>query len=449
MTMLGSIHRRLSFALLLILPLICGLLAWSLEQAFSTNLINSEKNQLTLHAYALIAEAELENGQLQLPEQFQESRLNQTSSGLFAVVYRPDTTTPDWQTISASGENIPLADYLAPFESGTRHFAVFENGSNAYFTLQYDLIWEDENRDSHPYQLLIVGSQEQFRALLADYRKSLWAWLVIIALSLIALQLLALKWGLSPLSTVVDDLDDIKQGDRQRLSGKYPKELDALTKGLNTLLEHQSSQRERYRNTLADLAHSIKTPLAIIQGNIKSGELNLRELEEQSERINQIVRYQLNKARGSSQTPFIRPLPLLPVCTKIIGALQRLYSEKSLQVKQDIPNGLSISADSEDVMELLGTLLENAFKYGTKQIRLSASQTPSTLCICIEDDGPGIAPIDRQRLVQRGARADTALPGQGIGLAVAYEIINNYQGNMQLEQSSLGGLLVKLVFKQH
>ena len=271
------------------------------------------------------------------------------------------------------------------------------------------------------------------------------------------LQLVILRWGLKPIASVIDDLFAVQQGETENLDGRYPKELSLMTDSINQLIQHQAKQRQRYRETLANLAHSIKNPVAIISSSLDSvkneaKQKNLpeqawiHEIDEQNQRINQIVSYQLNRAVGGSAAPFNKAIPIKPICEKIVSALKKVYADKSVLVSINIEQDARFRGEEGDLMELLGNLIDNAFKYGQQKIGIFAKGNSSNLYLSIEDDGPGMTAKQKMQLVRRGERADTTIPGQGIGLAVVSDISASYGGKLILEDSKLGGLKVLLSF---
>lgn len=450
---------RLLIASLIFLPLFCGLLGLSLDRAFSTSLRSGAQAQLKLQAYALIAAAELNQQQLWLPEQLTEDRLNQPSSDLFAVVFSSSQSLPTWRSPSAINRPLPRNWLPSPLPAGQFDFGEIANSESHnnqehLFYLQYSVYWEDETGHEYPFQFVIFETQATINQQISSYRKSLWGWLAAIALSITVIQVLILRWGLKPVRQVTDDLERIQTGQLSRLDGRYPAELEAMTRGINTLLNNEAQQRERYQNTLSDLAHSLKTPLAIMQGSLQPTEARdasssntegLKEIEEQINRVDQIIGYQLKRAISAPANPFALAIPVQEYCEKVISALQKVYREKQVGVEFVCTDSPRFRGDKGDLMEILGNLLDNAFKYGNGEVRITALPvTPNGLSLTIEDNGPGIVTTQRTQLLQRGERADTSQPGQGIGLAVVTDIVSSYRGSIELTRSPMGGLSVTL-----
>jgi two-component system sensor histidine kinase PhoQ len=461
---LRSIRGRLTIASLILLPLICGLLAWSLDKAYSSSLMQGQQRQMMLQAYALIAAAEIEESALWLPEQMTDDRLNQLSSDTFALVVATHPKSVGagsdavWQSLSASDKLSGFDWSKKPLKAGEHLFSSKLVAMDDYFVLQYAVEWEGDNGALFPFQFVVFENSAANNKQLSEYRHTLWWWLGATALSLIVLQILMLRWGLKPISGLIDDLSSVQQGEADSLSGCYPQELTVMTDSINQLLKHELKQRERYRHTLADLAHSIKNPAAIVSSTLDQARKhiepqNLTELSwltdiaEQNDRINQIVSYQLTRAVSGSAAPFNKAILVKPICEKIVSALKKVYADKSMVVKMDLADKASFRGDEGDLMELLGNLIDNAFKYGKSEIHVLVKYASDALNIVIEDDGLGMTSVEKRQLVGRGERADTAMPGQGIGLAVVNDIVGSYQGELLLTDSSLNGLKIGLTFR--
>jgi len=222
-----------------------------------------------------------------------------------------------------------------------------------------------------------------------------------------------------------------------------------LTQNLNILLQREQHQMQRYRNALDDLAHSLKTPLAVLQGLSEKNTFTSEDrhtLEEQNQRMSQIVSYQLQKAATLGGDSIHRPIELNPLVEKTVNALQRVYRDKQIELELAEGEGFSVRMDESDLLEVLGNLLDNACKYGHQQVRVSAMREQSALKLVIEDDGEGLPDSQLDTILQRGARLDQSREGQGIGLAVVSDIVAAYEIDLKFSVSALGGLRVDLTF---
>ena len=442
-----SIMGRLLIASLILLPLFCGLLGLSLDRAFTQSLRASLQTQLTLQVYTLIAAADFDETQLWFPEQLTDDRLNQPSSELFAVVFSSGKEEPVWKSPSAINQAIPKTWQRQKLNSGQSSFNEINDSNNELFYLQYNVYWEDNTGTEHPFQFVVFENQSKTKTQINSYRQSLWGWLSAIAMSITMIQILILKWGLKPIHNVTRDLKHVQEGQYPSLEGNYPSELNDMASSINTLLSNEAEQRTRYKNTLSDLAHSLKTPLAIMQGSLNDAntthKTDTAEIQKQISHIDQIISYQLKRAISAPANPFATEIPIKEHCEKVIAALQRVYREKQVNVSINIPDTLTFKGDKGDLLEILGNLLDNAFKYGEGDVRVSGAQLESNeVSVCIEDNGQGINEENKKRVLLRGERADTYLPGQGIGLSVVTDIISSYRGSVELASSPIGGLAI-------
>jgi two-component system sensor histidine kinase PhoQ len=169
-------------------------------------------------------------------------------------------------------------------------------------------------------------------------------------------------------------------------------------------------------------------------------------LDEQVERMDRIVAYQLQRASASGRSRLVASHPLRPAVERLLAAMAKVYADKALHAECAVGTELGFRGDEGDLTELLGNLLDNAFKWARSRVRVSASAVQGALHVSVEDDGPGIAPESAQDILERGTRADESVPGHGIGLAVVRDIVDAYGGRIEIGRSALGGAAVTLVF---
>jgi two-component system sensor histidine kinase PhoQ len=258
----------------------------------------------------------------------------------------------------------------------------------------------------------------------------------------------SLRWGLRPLRGVARELNAIESGRQEKLQGVYPKEIKRLTDNLNSLIQHERAQQVRYRNALGDLAHSLKTPLAVMRGALSGDQSQLpATIEDQVARMDSIVAYQLQRAATSGmKNPMATPIQILPIMEKIVAALNKVHHEKGVSTEISVPDSVTFPGDEGDLMELLGNLIDNAYKWCRQKVKISAVARDGRLIITIEDDGSGIEPSQAKTILQRGVRTDEAVPGHGIGLAIVRDIVEAYQGAIEAGRSSLGGAMIRVDF---
>ena len=430
----NSLAGRLLLASALLLPLFLGATGFYLDNSHRVGVEAAEAEQLKLQILTLLAEAEYD-GALRLPEQLLEARFNRPDSGLYALI----TDNHDrvlWSSPSALTFKIEShAAGLAELEIGEESFA----RRGGFFQISYKVAWQTESGVEIPLTFSVLESVGPADAQLQIYRQDLRAWLGGSVLLLIVCQILILFWGLRPLRKLAEEITDIESGTTDTLNDAYPREVRALTRSLNSLLNSEKKRRERARNTLSDLAHSLKTPLAVIR-NADAGERGYDQLVvEQTERMEQIVAYQLQRAVGGSHK-LLRVVPIAPIVQRLRASLLKVYAGKSVIMETEIAEACVFRGDERDLLELLGILMDNACKYGRQHVRVTAiGGGTKPLLITVDDDGSGIPEQLRKAILQRGSRADSQQSGHGIGLAVATDLAESYLGSLLLTESILGG----------
>ncbi|MGH7336039.1 MAG: ATP-binding protein [Myxococcota bacterium] len=261
---------------------------------------------------------------------------------------------------------------------------------------------------------------------------------------------IALRIALGPLRRLETEIVDIEAGRRDALGAGWPRELTGVTGNLNALLVGERKRLERYRATLGNLAHSLKTPLAAMRGLIEQGQADAQALGPQLDRMQAIVQHQLKRAVFGGSGATLTDLSVKEPLEQLRAALAKVYADKNLRVTLAVAPGTAYPIDAGDFLELAGNLMDNACKYCRNAIAVRA--TPWTaaewrrpgLVLDVEDDGSGISPADRARVLERGARADESVAGQGIGLSVAREIAAAYSGTLEIGESRFGGARVSL-----
>ncbi len=433
-----SLAARLLLASALLLPVFLGLSGYMLDLAFQRSLLAAEQERLNTHVYLLLAAAELQGDTLWLPEQLTEPRFGQVDSGLYGFITNMQHAEI-WRSASA-GLLTAVPDIPEVISPGQTGFETVQLSNTQFYLFYYDVAWESDQNKVQNYRFAVLHEQTEFRAELAAYRGQLGWLLGSVGFLLIIAQTLIMRWGLRPLSTLADHLRSVEQGQTTRLEGQYPREIQPVTDNLNRVLHAERTQRERYRHTLADLAHSLKTPLAVMRGALNDNNNTPTPLlDEQLTRMDQIISHQLQRAVVSSSTRPGQRVDVHMVIERLSNALQKIHSGKQVEIIKHYDAAAYFHGDEPDLLEMLGNILENAFKYGTEKIQVTVEENDRTLTIMIADDGPGIAEDMQTQILKRGARADTARPGHGIGLAVAVDIISSYQGSLEIRQSEMGG----------
>ena len=455
--MKAGIQTRLLLLTTVVLGTFLSLAGVVLDRSFSASVTSGAEEQLRLVIYSLMGAVQEDGTGVRFVDELPEPRLHQPESGLYAAVFTADNR-PDWRSPSVvtTGVNFPSAEGLSPGE-----FSFVElNGSRTNrFFLSYAVIWEDSTESVLTFT---VGTdQGPFQRSITGFRRNLYLGLGAVIVLFVIAQYLAVRLGLRPLRVMAHEIQELEEGQRDKLSSDYPIELHGLVENLDRFIAHEQRSRTRYRKAMEDLAHSLKTPLAVIRNALsiskkrdasadacvvnpietadrgasdgaRDGDQS-RLLAEQLDRMESTVTHQLSRAAVSGPVVLGQMVNVSAVVNRLLRALQSAYVERGIVTEQTLPGDLQVRVDERDLLEMLGNLLENAFKYTGSRIRVSGSRD-SQVEICIEDDGPGIDPEVRDEVLNRGTRADQVQPGQGIGLAVVQELIGAYRGELRSTQ---------------
>ncbi len=270
-----SLSFRLSVSSIFVLTAFFYLVAFVLEQSFREGAEKALKEKLQIHIYSLLSVAELtDSGELKMPTTLLEPRFSNPGSGLYATIKQVNNVLK-WRSISATGIDLPSVLRLKPGES------TFVKGGGGRFLLNYAVIWENEAGLEQYYILTVAEDEHYVRGQVEQFKNTLRAWLLLVGFLLVFIQFLVLRWSLKPLRLIGNDLEQIEAGNKSRLDGQYPLELKGVAGNLNALITSERAHLERYRNTLADLAHSLKTPLAILTGCIEPDVVDKKTVTEQ------------------------------------------------------------------------------------------------------------------------------------------------------------------------
>jgi two-component system sensor histidine kinase PhoQ len=388
-----------------------------------------------------------------------DPRFDRPGSGLYAGVVAPvevDGSKQDnWRSPSALGVDLPFSVVLEP---NIAQFELRDSPAGKVYVFSMGVrFWDPANRGSVDLTLHIAEDTANLRAQLDVFRRTLLVYLGGLGMLLLALLLATLRWSLRPLRRIAGDLARVERGDQDRLSDSYPLELSGLATNLNDFIESERDHLTRYRHTLSDLAHSLKTPLAVMRSQLESGvegEQFRWTVLEQVGRMDQIVAYQLSRAATSGHTTFVAPIRVEAHAEEVVGSLEKVYAARRITCEFEIDPQAVFFGETGDLLELLGNLIENAFKWAKQRVLVSARPLPPAglrrpgVEITVEDDGGGIPEDQVEHLLQRGVRGDERVQGHGIGLAIVEDLIRAYRGELVVSRSAaLGGAQFCVRFK--
>ena len=428
-----------------------------LDRAFLSTAQSGMRERLHSYAMAYAASDFARDGSLVPPFDVPDPRFKRPGSGLYAQIVLP---AGKWESDSAQGPQLPEGGMLDP---GTREFegplpaTRIDGGRGEVYRYGYGLVYggSEDARREFPYTVYILEDTTALGRQVAAFRSALWRYLGGAGVVLLLLQMLVLRWSLRPLRDVIAELKRVQHGQAAGMSEAHPRELEPLTDSINAFIDGERENLDRQRNTLADLAHSLKTPLAVLRTRLDSGagEAELRdEVETQLRRMNDLVGYQLARAARSGHQLFAAPIEIEPQAEQIVTGLEKVYAAKRVLCEFEIAAEARFHGETGDLQELLGNLLENAFKWARSRVLLTVAEgTPVPgrrpgLSITVEDDGPGIADDRIAHVLQRGVRGDERVQGHGIGLAIVQDIIKAYRGELHVGRSQeLGGAKFEVV----
>ncbi|HMB73963.1 MAG TPA: ATP-binding protein, partial [Gammaproteobacteria bacterium] len=417
-----------------------------LDIAYRRTLERSRAQLLEAQLLGLIALAETDAaGRLTLPQETINPQFGLANSGLFGVVWDA-YGTPVWQSQSLVGIGFPPVRLPEP--GMMRYETLDPEGLPVLELLVMGIDWEEEDGSYTAYTFGTAVSLDRYVQEQNNFRRNVVSWFVGVTVTMVVVILGVLGWVLRPVRRLAREVRDIEAGRRVQLTREQPTELVGLAANLNALIETERSRLTRYRNTLDDLAHSLKTPLAAMRTLLEeagSDFAGAKELTRELGRINQRVSYQLQRARASGATGLgFEPVAVDALIADLCATLDKVYLSKQVSCELEIDPGTQFLGDSGDLSEMLGNLIENAYKYCRQRVHVTARNTPGRLTVSIDDDGPGIPAEALETLMQRGTRADESVDGQGIGLAVVSDTAALYDGTLEVSQSRLGGAQLRL-----
>jgi two-component system sensor histidine kinase PhoQ len=451
MALVRSLRARVVLWVSVALIVLFAFTIVGLDLAFRQSIDQALLEVLEAHADGLVAAAESgPGGELTMPVGNLDPEFQVANSGMFGAVFDADGRAI-WQSLSLIGRDFP-ADELP--ELGKKHYAKLDvPGFPPLEALLMGVEWEFADKRSAPYTFAIAVSLEPYERRESAFRRDLVAWFGGITLTMLVVIGGLLTFVLLPLRRLERQVREVEAGERVSLTGNYPSELVGLADNLNALIDTERRRLERYRHTIDDLAHALKTPLAAMRtllSEVRSRTRSVPEpqidsLEHELERMDQRVSYQLRRARASGATGFgTEPVAVAPIVEDLKVTLDKVYRDKRVACSLDVAPGTLFRGDPGDLTEILGNLMDNAYKYCKSKVHVAGDSNAERLSIRIGDDGRGIGAELAQELGQRGKRADESVPGQGIGLAVVRETVELYRGTLSVGHSELGGAEIRI-----
>lgn len=434
-----SLKNRLLATATLALIIALSSIGIVMDKAFEEKTMHLVKERLEGYVYALISVIEpTPDNQIQVHDILPIPKLTQPVSGIYAQIF---SNNYKWQSTSMFGVELP--DPISIDTGETFFDAPLIYQEKNYFRMTKGLVFDTEHGDIKFIVSVSEDAKNYFREL-DEFKEKLWVWLFFTSIILLGVQGLIMSWSLRPLKRLTENLSDLEKGKIEKVSDDYPPELAGLTTNLNQLLINERGNLDRQRKTLGDLAHSLKTPLAIIHSELENdSEINKNLISEQITSMNDIVEYQLKRAAVAGHRTFTVGIPVIDKLEQIIRTLNKVHRNKKVIPHLQVAPGAEFFGEHGDLMELLGNLLENAYKWCDQNISITIktltllNRKRTGLIIEIADDGLGINKEKRESLLARGVRDDEKVKGHGIGLSIVNDIVESYQGKIEIKNHAL------------
>ena len=300
------------------------------------------------------------------------------------------------------------------------------------------------------YHIVVTGSLDEIFRLVADFRGQTLTVLGAVAVMLAIMSFIVARIALRPIGMLRKSIEQVREGESSTVTGAFPPELAPLADEVNELLRSNAQIIERARNQVGNLAHGLKTPLAVLRNEAAGNKTRLGEVVvTETEKMTALVYGYLDRARIAARTAVVgRKADPTIVMLRLARVMEKLNPERTVAFKRPDASLPWFRGEEADLEEMAGNLLDNACKWAKANVAISMlaerNEAATMLLIRIEDDGPGLSPDEAGKVLQRGVRLDEKTPGSGLGLDIVKELVDVYGGTLHLKRSQLGGLLAEL-----
>lgn len=437
-----TLLKRLSLKSRLVLAAIVWLTAMIIAVGVSVPnqvfnyMVDDTKSQLTIYMDEISASLEADKtGNLTLTSILSDPRFNRPYSGLYW------SAKTDKELLRSRS----LWDKKITSEKKEKEYFGARNEKLIY--IKTTLYYPDYDG---PIEVIIGIDEQPIEDTVGSLMSQLWIILALLYFGVLAVIFLQVQWSLSPLTKMHKELSQLRSGEKTQLDQDYPKEVAPVVSDLNALVFHYQELLERARHHAGNLSHALKTPLSVLKNEIAALDKETqRYLQPPVEQIQSQIDYHLGRARmaGSKNILSVRANPSQRV-DAISMAFDKVYAERGVTLINELDSDIQVAVDKTDLDEMVGNLLENAYKWSESIIRVhSETLAADDIAIIIEDDGPGIPDEKLKQAIERGVRLDETTPGTGLGLNIVSEMAHSYRGKLTLSRSSMGGLRAVLTLK--
>ena len=430
-------------ALVVIATIIATLFRQASERGF--------ESLMTAHLFNLISSVGVsDDGALVGSPNLGDLRFTVPRSGWYWAVEPVEEVSGQLRSLSLTRDVPSPSVSLVPFNAAFQRSYIADGLAGEtieVFETEYGL--DGENRVA---RFRVMGNRTELEADISAFERQLWLYLFIFGVGMIAINALAIVIGLQPLRRVRTALAEIRAGSAQRLDGNFPVEIAPLAAETNELIDGNRRIVERSRTQVGNLAHSLKTPLAVLTNEARAlGGKKGVLLAEQAEAMRMQVEHYLQRARMAAQRDtIVFRTPVKATLERMVRVMGKLNPH--IDMVLDVPaEELIFAGEREDLEELVGNLLENATKWGREKVLIAVragDEQKHSFQLLVEDDGPGIPEEDTREALTRGRRLDESKPGTGLGLAIVADLVKEYGGSLQLGRSDLGGLKATVTLRR-
>ncbi|NOU50985.1 GHKL domain-containing protein [Pseudoalteromonas sp. JBTF-M23] len=427
-----SLKIRQGFILVFVLIVALPALFFAIGRAYNASLVEATEKTLEAHLYSLISEVEFVEDGLDMPRTILAPELNRINSDTFALIYQGQ----DLVWYSESAVNLSISPIFDDSQAGAAEFKLVDYGAGQFWQLSLTVILGNADY-SQQARFILLKDNKALVKLMSGFRKTLISWALVMGIIIAVLMAIGFIWSARPLQRLDKEIKAVEAGKVDKITGDYPKELLTIKSDLNLLLDSQRRQKERYRASLSDLAHALKTPLAVLKSSELAKDL---DAQEQLDRINAMIEHQLKRAATGASDTWKKQTRVKPILDSILNAMKKVYHEKEVVFTSLCDDKVAFLGDKTDLMEILGNIIDNACKACDTRVDINVHfDKNKTLQLEIEDDGPGVPEHQRSELLKRGSRLDTYEAGHGVGMAIVSDLVNSYHGNIEIGSSKFAG----------